>query len=226
MNPTISRVGPFKIMGRLEVISLLVFLHFIHLAADSCSNTKCSSDAVPVRFPFYLEGNQSQSCGHPGFDLRCNNQGFTVLEPPYSGNFLVRSINYRTQQIQLYDSEDCLARRLLNFNLSDSPFLAASYFNYTFLSCQSQLLNSRFTYIACLSNTTTSVIATSSMTMSLVNSLCQIVTIFPVPASWKVNRYEGFTSQLKKDLKLVWDSPDCIKCESLEMVVNKLAVSL
>ncbi|KAJ4828950.1 hypothetical protein Tsubulata_028373 [Turnera subulata] len=199
---------------KLEVISLLVILHFIRLAADSCSNTKCRSDGVAVRFPFYLEGNQSQSCGHPGFDLRCNDQGFTVLELPDSGNFLVRSINYRTQQIQLYDSEDCLASRLLNFNLSGSPFLTASYFNYTFLSCTSQFVNSRFTYIACLSNTTTSVIATSSM--SLVNSLsslCQIVTTFPVPASWKVNRDEGFTSQLNKDLKLAWDSPDCIKCE-------------
>ncbi|KAJ4827852.1 hypothetical protein Tsubulata_012999 [Turnera subulata] len=182
--------------------------------ADSCSNTKCRRDGVPVRFPFYLEGNQSQSCGHPGFNLRCNDQGFTVLELPYSGNFLVRSINYRTQQIQLYDSEDCLARRLLNFNLSGSPFLTASYFNYTFLSCPSQFVNSRFTYIACLSNSTTSVIATSST--SLVNSLsslCQIVTTFPVPASWKVNRDEGFTSKLNKDLKLAWDSPDCIKCE-------------
>ncbi|KAJ4850942.1 hypothetical protein Tsubulata_030368 [Turnera subulata] len=101
MNATISRVGPLKIMGRLEVISLLVFLHFIHLAADSCSNTKCRSDGVPIRFPFYLEGNQTQSCGHPVFDLRCNDQGFTVLELPYSENFLVRSINYRTKQIQI-----------------------------------------------------------------------------------------------------------------------------
>ncbi|KAJ7007830.1 RING-H2 finger protein ATL21A [Populus alba x Populus x berolinensis] len=188
--------------------------HQIRAAAD-CSISACSIGDVPVRFPFRIEGRQPRNCGYPGFDLSCNSQSSTVLELPHSGDFLVRDINYLTQQIQLYDSDNCLAKRLLQLNLSGSPFLGFFHQNYTFLSCPTQLVKSRFTTINCLSNSTISVLATSSM--SLVNAMsssCEVISTLKIPVSQPVQYNEGFTSDLSEDLLLTWFSPDCSKCET------------
>ncbi|KAF5733516.1 hypothetical protein HS088_TW17G01060 [Tripterygium wilfordii] len=163
----------------------------------------CHGDQIGIRFPFSLQGKQPQDCGYPGFNLSCNDQGVTVLNLPYSGDFLVRNINYHTQQIQVYDSNNCLAGRLLSLNLSGSPFSAAFYQNYTFLRCPTQLVTPRFTPINCLSNSTTSVLATSSM--NLVNSMstsCDIIDTLPTPVD------------LNDDLKLTWILRDCTDCET------------
>lgn len=201
-------------MGILEVFFLIFLPQYIHAAAD-CPIAMCSSDGIPVRFPFRLEGQQPQNCGYAGFNLSCNNQGMTVLKLSHSGDFLVRGINYLTQQILLYDSDDCLPKRLLLFNLSGSPFVAAFYQNFTFLSCPAKLTKSRLTTIDCLGNSTTSVLATSSM--SLVNSLsasCEIIITLPIPVSWPAQYDEGYSTKLSDDLQLTWYSPDCEECEA------------
>ncbi|EEF39071.1 RING-H2 finger protein ATL3K, putative [Ricinus communis] len=201
-------------MGNLEIFFLLFLLPIIY-ASEHCAVSKCSNDKVPVRFPFRLEGLQSQQqCGYPGFNLSCNNQRKTVLKLPYSGDFLVRGINYLTQQIQLYDPDNCIPKRLLSFNLSGSPFLAAAHQNYTFLSCPSQLVESRFTTINCLSNSTTSVLATASKSIadSLATS-CGVIITLSIPFSWPVQYDEGFSNELMDDLQLTWYSPACEECE-------------
>ncbi|KAF2291235.1 hypothetical protein GH714_020802 [Hevea brasiliensis] len=150
-------------MDNLETFFFLSF-SIIH-ASGYCPISSCSRDDISVRFPFRLEGPQPQYCGYPGFNLSCDNQSKTVLKLPCSGDFLVRGINYLTQQIQVYDSDNCLPKRLLSFNLSGSPFVAAAYHNYTFLSCPTQIVESRLTTIDCLSNSTTSVLATASIAL-------------------------------------------------------------
>ena len=204
----------FNAMCILEVLFLIKLLHFINAAAD-CSISTCSIGDVPVRFPFRIEGQQPRNCGYPGFDLSCNNQSSTVLKLPHSGDFLVRDINYLTQQIQLYDSDNCLAKRLLQLNLSGSPFLGFFHQNYTFLSCPTQLVKSRFTTINCLSNSTISVLATSSLNLvNEMSSSCDVISTLKIPVSWPVKYNEGFTSDLSENLLLTWFSPDCNKCET------------
>ncbi|KAL9385313.1 hypothetical protein Peur_022323 [Populus x canadensis] len=201
-------------MGILEVLFLIKLLRFMNAAAD-CSISACGIDDVPVRFPFRLQGNQPRNCGYPGFDLSCNNRWTTVLKLPHSGDFLVRGIDYRTQQIQLYDKDNCLPKRLLQLNLSGSPFAAVFHQNYTFLSCPTQLVMSRFPIIDCLSNSTISVLATSStFLVTLLSSLCDVISTLLIPASWPVQHYEGFSSKLSEDLLLTWFSPDCHQCET------------
>ncbi|KAJ7951297.1 putative Ring finger protein [Quillaja saponaria] len=180
----------------------------------NCPISLCLNSRISIRFPFKLEGTQPQTCGYPGFNLSCSNQSRTVLKLPYSGEFVVRNIDYITQQIQLYDPQDCLPKRLLSFNLSGSPFSATFYQNYTFLSCPTQLTRSRFTSIPCLSNSTNSVLATPSM--RLVNSVsksCKVITSLPIPVTWPIEDQE-FTTDLNDDLQLTWDIPDCGDCEA------------
>ncbi|KAK3194628.1 hypothetical protein Dsin_025938 [Dipteronia sinensis] len=182
---------------------------------EYCETSFCGNDDVPIRFPFQVERKQSGNCSVPGFRIGCNIHGKTILNLPNSGQFFVREINYISQQISLYDPDNCLPGRLQSLNLSGSPFSVSFYHNYTFLSCPAQLTKSRYAAIDCLSNSTTSVLATISM--SLVNSMtpsCQIISTLPVPVSWPVQYDEGFSNDLNNDLQLTWYESDCIDCES------------
>ncbi|KAK3037324.1 hypothetical protein RJ639_032086 [Escallonia herrerae] len=182
--------------------------------AQECSTSVCGTSGFAIRFPFRLHGTQPENCSYPGYDLRCNSQGIIILSLPYSGEFFVRSINYRAQVINLYDPFNCLPSRLLDFNLSGSPFMPSYYQNFTFLSCPSALTRSRFTPIDCLSNSTHTTLATSSMALVASMTMCEIVATLPIPVSWPLQNDEGFSSDLNGDLHLTWDVPNCEDCEA------------
>ncbi|XP_074326533.1 putative RING-H2 finger protein ATL21A [Apium graveolens] len=197
------------------VILFLILLLLIPgtYSAYNCQASACDYYGVPIRFPFQLSPLQPQSCGYPGYNVVCNSERTTVLNLPYSGDFLVKSINYRRQVIKLYDPYKCLPKRLLELNLTDSPFKAAYYQNYTLLSCPPELDTSRFTTITCLSNSTSTVVATSSMI--LVNSLttCKIFLSSLIPVSRPPQDGDGLSSDLSDNLELKWSVPNCDGCE-------------
>ncbi|KAK2993867.1 hypothetical protein RJ640_003979 [Escallonia rubra] len=201
-------------MGVLKVFYFSSFLFSAVYAAQECSTSVCGTSGFAIRFPFRLQGTQPENCGYPGFNLRCNSQGVIILSLPYSGEFFVRSINYGAQVINLYDPFDCLPSRLLDFNLSGSPFMPSYYQNFTFLSCPSALTRSRFTPIDCLSNSTHTTLATSSITLVASMTMCKIVATLPIPVSWPLQYDEGFSSDLNGDLHLTWDVPNCVDCEA------------
>ncbi|XP_044493795.1 putative RING-H2 finger protein ATL21A [Mangifera indica] len=197
----------------MYTLILLFLLFFPSVYGEHCQSSLCGIN-ISIRFPFQLEDKQPKYCSYPGFNLDCNSEGKTILKLPYSGDFFVRDIDYLAQQIYLYDPAKCLPRRFLSFNLTSSPF-AATYRNYIFLSCPAQVTKSRAAVIDCLSNSTNSVLATSSI--SLANSMmesCQKIRTLQVPVSWPVEFDEGFSTDLNNDLQLTWDKPDCGVCEA------------
>ena len=202
-------------MGSPDVLLFLLFFLFpILYAQKQCEISMCGNKNISIRFPFQLKPQQPQNCGYPGFDLSCNSQNITVLKLPYSGEFYVRQISYMTQEIIIYDPLECLPSRLLSFNLTGSPFVSAFYQNYTFLSCPSSYTKSRFIPIDCLSNSTHSVLATSSTSLAQkMSESCQIINTLTVPVSRPVQFNEGFASSLNNDLHLTWNDPDCSTCE-------------
>ncbi|CAL5331808.1 hypothetical protein CsSME_00013015 [Camellia sinensis var. sinensis] len=193
---------------------LFLFLSPLIHATNSCATSICFNSSFTIRFPFQTNQQQPQTCGYPGFDLTCNNQGTTVLNLPNSGKFFVRYINYLTQQIQLYDPNNCLPTRLLEFNLTGSPFRALYYLNYTFLTCPSKFTRSRFTVIDCLSDSTNTTLATSSMNLAMGINVCEILVTLPIPVSRPSQDEDDFSSDLSDDLVLTWDVPNCEECES------------
>ena len=200
-------------MAFLDIFFFLFSAFPLILAREACPVSRCGSNGSTIGFPFHLVGQQHQNCGYPGFNLSCGSPGITVLRLPYWGEFFVRGINYITQEIQLYDPDNCLPKRLLAFDITGSPFMAEYYLNYTFLICPSELTRFRFTAIDCLSNSTSSVLATSSMSLVSKMSSCQILTTLAVPVSWPVQNEEDFSSDLNSDLQLTWDVPSCGDCE-------------
>lgn len=207
-------------MGTIDVLFFFLFFFFFIsniYTAEECLISICGrgNKSIPIRFPFQLQGQQPQHCGYPGFNLACNSRSMTVLKLPYSGEFFVRQVNYDTQEILLYDPENCLPRRLLSINLSGTPFVSAFYQNYTFFSCPPSLAKSRFTSIDCLSNSTRSVLATSSSGLAnAMSSSCEIISTLEIPVSGPVQYDEGFSNTLDEDIHLTWYLPDCSICET------------
>ncbi|EYU32242.1 hypothetical protein ABFS82_02G174700 [Erythranthe guttata] len=210
----------------LRTIFFALFLFQTIQSQNDCRFQSCGENQFLVRFPFRLRGEkQPERCGYPGFDLICTtttynnkrNSQVPLLNLPYSGDFVIRDINYLTQEIQLYDPNNCLPKRLLNLNLSSSPFFSGYSENLTFLSCPpEQIANSRFAKIDCLSNSTSSVLATSSM--NLVKALsdnCSTIAALSVPVLWPLqNSNDWLSSDLSGDLMLTWNVPNCEGCEA------------
>uniref|UniRef100_A0A7N0RAS7 RING-type E3 ubiquitin transferase n=1 Tax=Kalanchoe fedtschenkoi TaxID=63787 RepID=A0A7N0RAS7_KALFE len=192
---------------RILVCNILLFI--CPIVTSTCPSYECSTSGPAVRFPFHLQQHPT-NCSHPGFQLACTAQAFTSLSLPNSGSFYVRDIDYYHQQIVVYDPDDCTPNRLLNLNLSNSPFYINNYYyrNYTFLSCPTDLVRSRYTTIDCLSNSTTSVLATVSPSLlaKSVSNSCTIITSVPIPISYDQN---GFASDLSKDFRLTWSISGC-----------------
>ncbi|KAI4311441.1 hypothetical protein MLD38_036338 [Melastoma candidum] len=185
-------------------------------SAQNCSVTACrNSYDIPIRFPFRIKDKQTQNCSYPGFDLKCDAPGHTVIILPRSGEFFVRDIDYSMQQIRLYDPGDCLPRRLLQFSLSGTPFSSPFYQNYSILSCPASSLpasSSQASKINCLSNGTNTVLGSSDerIVKSMVGE-CTVMATVTIPVPWQ---YQGDPKGLDKDLVLSWYTPNCFYCET------------
>lgn len=204
-----------KSFVHMEIFSLILFLFLLSSVTSGrnvCPDTTCSHKGFTIRFPFRLS-QQPQNCGYPGFDLRCNDQGRSILNLGHSGDFFVRDINYFTQEILIYDPNKCLPSRLLNLNLSSTPFQASYYQNYTFLGCPSEFIRSKFNVIDCLSNSSISILATSSIGLARAMNMCTVVSTLPIPVSSPIQNNDRFSYDLDSDLLLTWSIPGCEDCE-------------
>ncbi|ESW19297.1 hypothetical protein PHAVU_006G112600 [Phaseolus vulgaris] len=202
----------------LKLLFHFFILFAVAYASSDCQYYSwCSDNNILIRFPFQIQGQQHPYCGYPGFKLTCSNDSKTVITLPYTGKFFVRNINYLRQQMQVYDPDDCLPKRLLSLNLSGSPFIVASSLrNYTLLSCPTRHTGSQFIPIDCLSNSTSFVSAIPSVnfTNSLLQS-CHVLKKLSFPVLGP--NQETFRDELLSgDLLLAWHAPDCRYCESQE----------
>lgn len=207
-------------MGIINVIAFIILFLFSFLYTSTsqnlCLNSACSRNKPVIRFPFRLKNVQPNSCGYPGFDISCGSNNETILEIPFSGKFIVQAIDYATQEIWINDPNSCLPKRILSLSLSASPFTALYYQSFTFFNCSSDYKRYGLNPIACLSDSTYTVFATSSLRvmgfLQNENSSCNLITTIPVPVDWPF--YEQIlSSDLSEDLRLTWDAPRCGKCE-------------
>ncbi|KAK9672458.1 hypothetical protein RND81_12G102100 [Saponaria officinalis] len=204
-----------------------------------CPTSRCgdSEHDPDIRFPFKVKGSdQPNRCGHTGFDLWCD-QGFkrTLIELPNLGNFSVQSIDYIAQEIWVNDLNNCLPKKLLNLNLSNSPFSMQYYHEFSFFNCSSTLVTKNHTInfevpligpIPCLSGSDYFVYAfplnnnnnNNNYTTIFSHSKCYMVAQkIKVPVHWPPlsNNETGLASisTIKKDLRLSWFMPECQLCE-------------
>ncbi|CAJ1972273.1 unnamed protein product [Sphenostylis stenocarpa] len=102
----------------------LVFLLLKSVTGNNHYTQKCGR--VHIQFPFYLKNNNLNNASDfpPGFDLLCTEKHETVLELPVVPiKLFVKNIDYKSQQIEIYDPDNCLPNQLLKLgNASVSPF--------------------------------------------------------------------------------------------------------
>ena len=96
---------------------------------DECTaSIKCSDRGPAIRFPDRL------------FELSCTEKNETMLELPHSVKFLVKNINYKSQQILVHDPDYCLPRQLGMLDLAATPFQFSEEFrHYTFFNCSADV---------------------------------------------------------------------------------------
>ncbi|KAG6393181.1 hypothetical protein SASPL_147417 [Salvia splendens] len=175
-----------------------------------------NDESTSVIFDLKSWGHQQpQNCGgYPGFSLTCSGdiggRGAPLLTLPYSRNFSVRYISYLIQEIQLYDADGCLPRKLMALNLTSSPFEAMYMDEFVFLSCpRAVVAGTGLATVDCLGNSTSAVVATTSGTLSGSMSMCTPMFTLPIPVSW-----DDGGGGSGSDLRLTWSFPDCKGCEA------------
>ncbi|XP_026440824.1 putative RING-H2 finger protein ATL21A [Papaver somniferum] len=169
----------------------------------------CGVGEPQIRFPFALYGRQSKSCGNSGYDLSCNSSNKTVLQLPYSEQLFVKEINYTSQEMQIYDPDNCLTRRLLKlrFPLLFPYKLAGSNQNYTILNCSSSSVDVTntsllYTPISCMSSSTNTIFSTDVSNPNLpFKATCEIIATVSSPA---VRTVDGLSYKTSDVLLLKW----------------------
>ncbi|EOY23503.1 Kinase superfamily protein, putative [Theobroma cacao] len=189
---------------------------------DECKVTNCKHHEPPVKFPFRLQDRQPPHCGypHPGFQLSCSENNQTVLNFPRSMKLLVKHIDYKEQQIRLYDPGHCLWKQLSDLNISAFPFryewLSYSRLQafqpkpvdfYTLFNCSSkdEFLYRRYR-IPCLSNTGSQIIAFGYDEQAYDENLLN--------CSKTGNISAAIYPYLTGPFQLLWDKPNCRNCEA------------
>ncbi|KAI4307127.1 hypothetical protein L6164_030346 [Bauhinia variegata] len=125
----------------LFIIFLLVF---VKLCAGSCSQ-RCGH--VHVRFPFQFKDSNPDHSGYPDsrFHISCTEKHEAVIEfptVPAPVKFFVKHIDYQSQEIQVYDPENCLSRQFLKLNdssISPFQFKSSTLVNISFFHCSTML---------------------------------------------------------------------------------------
>ncbi|XP_071735900.1 putative RING-H2 finger protein ATL21A [Rutidosis leptorrhynchoides] len=204
-------------MGVYKFLLFSLLLPFLSSeATNDCQTSYCGQNFNAIRFPFRLIDQQPENCGYPGFNLRCVLQNTILINLPSAGDFVVRNMDYRHQSLQIYDPSNCLAAKLSKLNLSNTPFPASYYHNYTLLSCPSDANLFGVKPIGCLSNSSFLILATDSNTfatsMTSNESGCVVSGRLSVPVNQSYD--DGLTSQLSDNITLTWGTPDCESCEA------------
>ncbi|KAL5722501.1 hypothetical protein ACHQM5_006016 [Ranunculus cassubicifolius] len=202
-------------MGFSKILLLFFFFIFyfytiqVSSANDECLPLEVSCDfgyQPYIQFPFSVE--YFGSCAYPGFNMSCNDQINSIsIQIGSWGEFFVQDVDYLAQKVRIYDQHNCLPKRLLSIDLSDSPFRGAHHRNFTFYNCSSEFSTNVSSPISCLGTQNHTVYATSIDSGQEMFSTCDVIASVMVPSQ---SRYQN--DEIINDLHLVWDTPDCREC--------------
>ncbi|XP_061369430.1 rust resistance kinase Lr10-like [Gastrolobium bilobum] len=126
--------------------SLLLTMLFI-LGNTVKGKNQCTDNcgSVHIQFPFYLRNSKlNHTTGYPtGFDLSCTDKYETVLEiPTVPVKLFVKDIDYKSQQIEIYNPQSCLSSQLLtlgNSSISPFQFQSSGLRNVSFFHCSNSM---------------------------------------------------------------------------------------
>ena len=167
----------------LFLLSLALFAE-VGVSQNQWLESRCGVKGLPIRFPFHLKDSDHHhqpwnQHGYPGFELSCNGDK-TVLELPDSVKFFVQKIDYKSQEIKVYDPDNCLINQLLKIKtISKSPFRFkdTSDWIYTLFNCSKESdvqIDNYYSSVTCLNGRNYSIyIASSDSTIEYMPPYCK-----------------------------------------------------
>ncbi|RXI06510.1 hypothetical protein DVH24_025646 [Malus domestica] len=189
-------------------ILLLVFFKLVGASQYVCPESKCGDDQGPtIQSPLRI--SVTHQCGNPG--LECNGG--------YEQQILIKSfvkhIDYKRQEIQVYDPSNCLLLKLAEITtMPPSPFYLTNFrnLNLTLFSCPTSVARDMDLYqVPCLGDPGSRIYAIDS-TYELedffqnLQSCSKMYDVLSVPfGDWAGN---GRVLQFK------WSKPNCTECEA------------
>ncbi|XP_050136555.1 rust resistance kinase Lr10-like isoform X1 [Malus sylvestris] len=189
-------------------ILLLVFFKLVGASQYVCPESKCGDDQGPaIQSPLSI--SVTHQCGNPG--LECNGG--------YEQQILIKSfvkhIDYKRQEIQVYDPSNCLLLKLAEITtMPPSPFYLSNFrnLNLTLFSCPTSVARDMDLYqVPCLGDPGSRIYAIDS-TYELedffqnLQSCSKMYDVLSVPfGDWAGN---GRVLQFK------WSKPNCTECEA------------
>ncbi|CAA0838178.1 Protein kinase superfamily protein [Striga hermonthica] len=199
-------------MSVFLVFTIFCLLYFAVLGVeiDDCKPTRCMKHGPTIRFPFRDKNRSPQHCGYPGFDVLCNESKETVLELPFSVQVAVKKINYVLQQVDLYDPEKCLVKKLPHLNLSTSPlqFLSTEKWDFILVNCSDASRRGLFYSFPCLGDSSSHFLAITESEWDNVGSL-------DLTSCTRLHKvYVPYNVRNEKYLHLRWSEPACSGCEA------------
>ncbi|ESW33514.1 hypothetical protein PHAVU_001G076200 [Phaseolus vulgaris] len=180
----------------LFLLLTVLFLLWKPAICKSGCREKCGR--VHIQFPFYLRNSVlNHTTGYPrGFGLLCTDADETVLDlPSVPIKLFVKNIDYKSQQIQLYDPQNCFPRELIKLgNSSISPFKFQSFQdrNVSFFRCNS------------MSCPILQLGSESDFLDSEIISCTKLSDVYSV--QWSVN------DEFKNIVVAEWTNPNCSSC--------------
>ncbi|RXH93117.1 hypothetical protein DVH24_013693 [Malus domestica] len=186
-------------------VLLIAFSKVLGETQNGCKELKCGDQGPPVRFPFILKDRHPDHCGYPGFVVSCNEKQETVLELPIPAKFSVKIIDYKYQEVHLYDSDNCLLVKVSEIlNTSISPFHFSEEFqdNLALFKCSLDLERRQYVHVlngTCLTSPGHHVYAIDpDYEIDNLQSCTKIRNVLSVPSSG-----------VQK-----WSKPHCTECEA------------
>ncbi|KAJ7942814.1 Rust resistance kinase Lr10-like [Quillaja saponaria] len=193
-------------------LSFIVLLFVqLGLSQNECIESKCGRGGPIVQFPFKIKDSKLDHCGYPGFDLSCTDKHDTLLElPAIPVKFFVRSIDYKSQVLEVYGPNNCFLRQLLGLNISlTSPFkFQPDQFsnNYSIFDCSSSEGNIGYEDYCSIIDTCYQICA--------VLSDFRDISGFEKPSCTKMGDILLSWRFDKSSLSLSWTNPNCSVCEA------------
>ncbi|XP_055817131.1 putative RING-H2 finger protein ATL21C [Solanum dulcamara] len=121
----------------MSILSLFFFLFLHHSFLSNTQNissyiSNCGN--LTIKYPFQLQSqNTQENPNYNRFSLRCTDQGNTLLNSPFSGDYLVQEINSSTKELKL-QNPSTYPRKLLYLNLFSSSSSSSHNYTFSFLS--------------------------------------------------------------------------------------------
>ncbi|KAB2595024.1 receptor-like protein kinase [Pyrus ussuriensis x Pyrus communis] len=186
-------------------VLLIAFSKVLGETQNGCKELKCGDQGPPVRFPFILKDRHPDHCGYPGFVVSCNEKQETVLELPIPAKFSVKIIDYKYQEVHLYDSDNCLLLKvseILNFSISPFHFSEEFQDNLALFKCSLGLERRQHVHVLngpCLTSPGHHVyVVDPDYKIDNLQSCTKIRNVLSVPSSGV----------------LKWSKPHCTECEA------------